>query len=209
MMQMIPGGGRVYVHVPGAFSDEKWIENYKKGRSFATNGPILKFSVDDKGPGEELRIPAADRRTTVMLSAQASSIVPMEKLEIIVNGSVVASIKPEQKQTALQVHYEMKVDHSFWAAALALGPAHRLVVNDAQVFVHSSPVYCYFGKSPIVSETDALFWLEWIERLITSIEEHGLFASAEKRDRVTELFRKAQEVYRRMCSSSKKQATVN
>ena len=39
----LPGADRVYVHIDGAFTYEKWIEGLKAGRTFVTNGPMLEF----------------------------------------------------------------------------------------------------------------------------------------------------------------------
>ena len=58
MMHWVPGGGRVYVKVPGDFSYQAWIDNYRKGRSFVTNGPYLTLRVNGKEPGEELQLSA-------------------------------------------------------------------------------------------------------------------------------------------------------
>ena len=47
----IPGGHRVYVYTGGPLDYSEWVDNYKKGRSFATNGPIVRFTVNGELPG--------------------------------------------------------------------------------------------------------------------------------------------------------------
>jgi hypothetical protein len=45
------GYNRVYVHVEGAFSYEKWWEGLRAGRSFVTNAPLPRVRVNVKLPG--------------------------------------------------------------------------------------------------------------------------------------------------------------
>ena len=197
VMHFVPGGGRVYVHVPGEFSYSKWIDNYKKGRSFATNGPMVDLSVNGKRPGAELRLDPDD--LTLKIVAEARSLVPLERMEVVANGKVVATITPEGAAGPdhhLRFEGDVKIDRSSWVAARVHGPGHRLVVNDPEAFAHTSPVYCIVGDEPIRSASDAAFWVDWIDELIDLVRKEGVFATAEKRDSVIDLFRRAQEVYR-------------
>src|SRR5262245_17316430 len=85
VMGTVPGAGRVYVHVPGAFSYDRWVESYKKGVSFATNGPALTFTVDGREPGAEIRVPAGRRTVSLRVKAAVETLVPADRLEIVVN----------------------------------------------------------------------------------------------------------------------------
>ena len=78
----------------------------------------------------------------------------------------------------------------------AIGPWHRLVLNDIQTFAHTSPVYVYLGEQPIRSATDAAFWVDWIDRLIARVNERNQFGKPEHKREVVDLFRRAQEIYR-------------
>ena len=49
-----PGGGRVYVHAGSELRYDEWVANYKRGRSFASNGPVIILTADGKEPGDEL-----------------------------------------------------------------------------------------------------------------------------------------------------------
>jgi hypothetical protein len=196
LMGTLPGAGRVYVQVPGAFSYDRWVEQYKKGVSFATNGPSLTFTVDGKLPGDEIRVPAGSSRVSLRVKAVVDTLVPADRLEIVVNGQVVATQAAPSSGTRWEIEREVPVERSSWIAARVLGPEHRLVINDAQAFAHSSPVYCYFGNQPIWSRQDAEFFVDWIDQLIASVEQRGVFRSPDRRDNVVQLFRKAQAIYR-------------
>ena len=48
----LPGSDRVYVHCgTGKFSYQNWIDNLRAGKSFVTNGPMLRFTAGGQEPG--------------------------------------------------------------------------------------------------------------------------------------------------------------
>jgi hypothetical protein len=146
--------------------------------------------------GGEIRFPAAGKKVEVRVKASVDTLVPVDRLEIVCNGQVVASQTSTAAGGRFEIDRVIPLEQSSWLAARALGPAHRLVLNDAQTFAHTSPVYCYLGSDPIWSPKDAAFWADWIDQLVASVEERGVFASPERRDTVIRLFRTAQDVYR-------------
>src|SRR5207253_5047397 len=53
------GLNRVYVNVPaGPLDIRTWLVSLKQGRTFATNGPLLRFTLGGRELGDELRLPA-------------------------------------------------------------------------------------------------------------------------------------------------------
>ncbi|MFB3905185.1 MAG: CehA/McbA family metallohydrolase [Acidobacteriota bacterium] len=197
MAYFVPGTQRVYVHVPGEFTYQRWIDNYRKGVSFATNGPILNFSVNGELPGADLRLSPQGGRANVHVKAEVESLVPIEKLEIVVNGVVVISEAIENLRSH-RIERDIPLERSGWVAARVWGPAHRLIPDDPQAFAHSSVVYCQLNDEPIGSPTDALFWADWIEQLMGRVRERGVFATPDRRESVIRLFSEAQAKYRKM-----------
>jgi hypothetical protein len=76
-------------------------------------------------------------------------------------------------------------------ALRALGPRHRLVLNDTMAFAHTSPVYVTVGGGPVRETEDIRFYRDWIERLIARTEKSTRFATEQRREEVLALFRKA------------------
>jgi len=179
-----PGGHRVYAHVPGGLRYEGWIASYKAGRTYASNGPMIFLSVDGHEPGSEIRLPGA---ATVKAKIEVQSHVPVEKIELIVNG------KPQAVQSGKMV--SLPIDRSAWIAARATGPWHRLILNDGYAFAHTSPVYVLVGGKPIWSTEDAQFWTSWIDKLIERTQQRGRFATEDRRREVVELFAKARQYF--------------
>ena len=188
----IPGGSRVYVYAGERLDYTTWIQNYKAGQSFATNGPILGFTVNGRRPGAELHLAQGQR---VKVEASAVSVAPMEKLEIVANGKVIASAGAEEHGTSVSLSEEIALDQSAWLAARIRGPYHRYVVNDAFLYAHSSPVYCYVDGKKISSREDGTFFVNWIDQLIRLVRERGRYESETQRGKVITLFEEARAYY--------------
>ncbi len=69
---------------------DRWLAGLKAGRSMATNGPILSFELAGLNPGGELELPAGSHR--LAFSGFMQSIVPVDHLEVVVNGEVVQNL---------------------------------------------------------------------------------------------------------------------
>jgi hypothetical protein len=76
------GMNRVYAWVPEwPLNIELWFEALKKGRTFATNGPLIEFTVAGQRVGEELKFDAAQEK--VPFTAKLRSIAPVDHLEVV------------------------------------------------------------------------------------------------------------------------------
>lgn len=195
MRHALPGASKVYVKTPAPLTYGKWLEGYKAGRTFVSNGPLLSLEVEGQGPGSEIELSAP---RAVRVTAKAQSIVPMTTLELIVNGEVAAKIDATEGGTRLEISRDLPIGKSSWVAARVWGPANRLVVNDAKAFAHTSPVYCYVGKQKIASAEDARVVTAWIDRVIQDLVASPRFASPERRAETISIFRKGRAYYAKM-----------
>jgi hypothetical protein len=187
-----PGGGRVYVHTGGKSLDyASWIRAYKQGRSFASNGPMIFLTVDGKEPGDELRFPPGPR--TVRVRASVRSLVPVDKVDVIVNGKVAAS-----RNGAGALDERIALEGPSWIALRAMGPWDRMILNDAGAFAHTSPVYVQIGAERLAVREDVRFYIDWMEKLIARTRERGRFSAAARREEVLALFERALEYYRKL-----------
>jgi hypothetical protein len=191
-----PGGGRVYVHSGSPLNYGEWVRAYKQGRSFASNGPVVSLTVDGKEPGEEVQFPAG-ARPRVRVKAQVETQLPLDRVEVVVNGKPVIT-REAAGRTRIDIDEEVALEGTSWIAARATGPWHRLVLNDAQTFAHTSPVYVRAGTRRLVVASDAAFYEEWVGKLIAQVNERGRFSRPEQRKEVMELFQRALEVYRQL-----------
>jgi hypothetical protein len=133
------GFGRVYVHQPNGFDYDGWVRGLRDGNSFVTTGPMLIVRLNDKPPGHTFR-QADVNPTEYRLTGTAESGRPLQRIEIVSNGEIISTIKPENRQTK-QGGYEtkldekLKIDKSSWVAVRCFEewPDKRIR------FAHSSP----------------------------------------------------------------------
>ena len=191
----LAGGNRVYVHSGERFDSAAWLDGFRRGRSFASNGPILRFTGNGKLPGEEIR---GNGPVQVLLRGEVTSQVPVDAVEVIVNGKAVRRFAAGQPFAET-----LQVPESSWIALRALGPRHRLVVNDTQTWAHTSPVYVTIGGRPVRLREDVRFYRAWVEKLIARTEKSGRFKHPQQKAEVLALFRQALDWYRQAEADSR------
>src|SRR5262249_43060989 len=76
------GYNRVYVHVDGEFSHEKWWRGLAAGQSFVTNGPLLQIQVSGKLPGHVFTA-TAGQDVALEVRGQVTTREPVSVVEII------------------------------------------------------------------------------------------------------------------------------
>src|SRR5262249_41824215 len=103
--------------------------------------------------------------------------------------------RPAYSTTKLEFTRRILIERSSWIALRALGPRHRLVLNDTMAFAHTSPVYVTVGGQPVRVADDVRFYREWVERLIGRTEKSERFEKPERKAEVLALFHKALSWY--------------
>ncbi len=158
MEATIPVGEyRTYARLDEEFTLDTWLSSVRAGRTFATSGPMLWFSVDGEEPGAVLSRPVG---ATVSVFARARSIFPIHVLQVIQGGEVVAEVGFERGSTELELRSEVEISAAGWLAARCAGPGYtpgaRHHDHDQRpVMAHTSPVYVETGEqSPRQAETD-------------------------------------------------------
>jgi hypothetical protein len=123
------GFGRVYVRVEGAFSYDRWIDGLKSGNSFVTTGPML--ITEQRRSGD-----------LVTVTGEYSSPHPLDRLEIIANGEVVAEFGPSAPKSASPAH------RFTFTSTVSLGDTSWVAVRAFENrpdgrprFAHTAPVH--------------------------------------------------------------------
>jgi hypothetical protein len=126
------GNARFYAFVDGPLSFDRWFAAVKAGRTFATTGPMLFLTVNGRLPGDSLEVPPGTR---VRITAEAlghERQVPLESLEIVAHGSVLAR-STGSGAARLAAEIEWPVEHGAWIAARAQAGTGQAA--------HTTPVY--------------------------------------------------------------------
>jgi hypothetical protein len=185
-----PGFGRTYARLP-RLSWNEVVNAYRNGRVFATNGPLLVMTADGKDSGEIIRLPNK-AAVTVGLEAFAQSAV--EQVEIVVNGQVARTMKPDQ--THFRESFPLELSQTSWLAARCTAKPNR----HFGCFAHTSPVYVEVGAAPMrPTDDDIRFFLAWIadyRRLLSRPEAiPPLLTSTACFPEVQEYLNRAEKVY--------------
>ena len=172
-----PGTDRTYVRVEGPLTVQSWLEGIRRQRTFGSTGPLLFLDVEGRGPGDEIALGAA-APATLEVRVELHSIAPIDSLEILVNGRVVAAVSPADPAAAV-LSAAVEIAGGGWIAARARGPSSRYV-SDSYAFAQTSPVYVVRGGRPWTSAADALFLAEAVEALRARLQNAGWRSEAER-----------------------------
>jgi hypothetical protein len=190
------GSARTYARVTGPVTYASWLEEIRKGHTFATDYPLLEFSVNDKLPGDALSLPAG--KVALKVKARAVSLEPYETLEIIYNGKVIRSAKPSGEHFAAAIDDTIEVDHGGWIAARAHGPKmlpYGATWWQMPVFAHSSPIYLDIPGRPAPAAESARLFLDQLSYLRRWADEQAHFPTPEDKQEALGWIKKAENVY--------------
>jgi len=169
------GTVRTYAQIEkGIFTYEAWKGAVRKGRTFATYGPLLEFWVDGKPMGSGFDLSSNGGTLDVQWHV-ATVTVPFTKVELVVNGETreVVSISPDQNDATGS--FSVKAGKSSWLALRVRGcyPDKR-----EAILAHSSPVMVNVEGTEFLSAADALTILEQIEGAMAFIDTIATKAQA-------------------------------
>jgi hypothetical protein len=137
---------RTYVRAPGALDYWAWCAGVKNGDTFVSSGPLLTLTVDGHSPGAVLVNRGGGR---LAVRADVRSIFPIDRLEVVCNGRVVASRVIAQPAERLELECELDVDADSWVAARCYAPGEGVArhhdVWRRPVMAHTSAVYIASG----------------------------------------------------------------
>jgi hypothetical protein len=151
------------------FSFANWARAVRAGNTFTTTGPLLLFQVEGRVPGEEIVLRAGG--ATLEARVEARSFVPFERVEIVFNGTVVASRERPGGARKLEWAERIQVPGPGWLAARCasrIGPATRFYTGTA---AHTSPVYVVVRGQELFSHPAAAYLLTLIEGAQTWVED--------------------------------------
>lgn len=184
------GYSRVYVQLDGAFSGPAWIEGLRRGRSFVTNGPMLLATVEERAPGHEFRQEQAESRA-YRVQGEVWSAIPMDRVEVIHQGRVIASLPAANEPTPEGVFHQrfehtVAVEQSSWIVLRCFA-----VDSDGRVrFAHTAPWHIQVQDQPVRPRSYEVQYL--IERMEHEIQRNqGLLM-----DEALDEYRQALRIYR-------------
>src|SRR5216684_8868946 len=112
------GFDRVYVWTPiWPLNLKEWLDGIKLGRTFATNGPLIEFTLGGQMVGSELKFDYP--QAAVPFTAKLRSIVPAGHLEIVCNGKVVKTLPTDAAKESADIKGSLALQESGWCVLRA------------------------------------------------------------------------------------------
>jgi Tol biopolymer transport system component len=194
------GLNRVYAEVPAApLKIEPWLESIKAGRTFATNGPLLRFSLGGVGIGGELRLQRkSSEKVEVRFSAEMNSIVPVDHLQIVCNGKVAREVALAGDHTSAHIADSLALDSSGWCVLRAFSDKAEYPILDLYPYATTSPVYVHMDGAPLRSTADAAYFVAWVDHLIAAAQGNSSWNTDAERESVLSLLREARARYAKL-----------
>lgn len=129
---------------PGESAWETWAAGVKRGDAVLSNGPLLDFTVNGRPLGTVIEWDG--KSTKVQGTATAVFHRPLDYLQIVANGKVIASKKGDGVKKELTLPFEAELTESTWIAALTESPKLR---DDIRIWAHTNPVYVLKNRQPV------------------------------------------------------------
>jgi hypothetical protein len=197
MSASIPAGAiRTYAYIKEKeFSFDRWAAAVRRGNTFMSSGPLLRFQVEGQEPGAEIQVNPGGGNVEFLLEAEC--FVPFHRLEVILNGRVVAARETSEGTRKLILRDKLQIERSGWLAGRC---ASKLTsAGSFKVAAHTSPVYLQVGSEKPFSTTAATYFLtlldgseSWVRTLATPPDQERL-------TRILKVFSDARELlHRRM-----------
>ncbi len=185
------GFSRVYVNQPDGFSYANWLKELKAGNSFVTTGPMLFVKVNGQNPGHTFT--QTKSKSEYHIQGSSESVVPLDRMEILMNGEVVKTLTPDNKSNGQggyrsAIDYRVTLEKSAWLAVRVFEQRPNKRIR----FAHSSPVFVEVAGQPLRPTREQI---DYITHQIESEIEHSkaVLSEAELNE-----YREALEIYRRI-----------
>ncbi|MDB6162211.1 MAG: hypothetical protein JWO04_5917 [Gammaproteobacteria bacterium] len=201
------GMNRVYALVPGpavpsgavtssavaATHESAWLDSLRHGHTLATNAPLLGLTVEGQPPGAEIQLnPGA---STLNYKGFLRSIVPIDHLELVVNGKVARTIRLGKGRTAADFEGSAKVTGNGWLLVRAWNDGAVPEVFDIYPYGTTNPVFFRTEGTATHCGPDADFFLKWLDRLQAAASVHQGYNTPAEREATLREISAAREVF--------------
>jgi len=197
------GMDRVYARVPsGPVKIESFMDALKSGKTVATNGPLLDFSLDSEKIGGEVKMVGAKN---VVFSASLRSIAPLDHLELVCYGAkavqrdggryFVQELKMNASRDEGEVRGEVAIEKSGWCLVRASSRKSEYPILDNYVYATTSPIYVTVdGKKP-TSHDDAEYFVTWMDRTMSMASKYAYWNSDAEKEFALQRLAEAKKIY--------------
>jgi Tol biopolymer transport system component len=196
------GMNRVYVLTDPADTPSaraaNWLSGLRAGRSMATNGPLLGLSIDGSPPGSEIlmQVTASDRHNESKLHYQGflRSPVPIDHLELVMNGNVVRTIHLKGKRTSADFEGTLQVAGTGWLLVRAWNETATPEILDLYPYATTNAIFFSHPHATTHCGKDADYFLTWLDRLESTASAHEGYNTPTEREATLKEIRAARAI---------------
>ena len=151
------GAGRVYAHVEGKLTFDKWVKSMANGRSYVSDGTLhlMDFYAVDMENGAKIQVGkdgselALSKGNKVSFHVNTAALMPSAgniNIELVVNGYPVdvKSISPDGSSRDIQ--FDLNIQKSSWVALRSFPHAH------------TNPIYFIIDEKPVRGPVESALW---------------------------------------------------
>jgi hypothetical protein len=179
------GYNRMYVHVDGEFSYEKWWEALSQGHVVVTNGPLIRPNVEGEMPGHVFRADAG-RQMDLEVGLTLSTRDRVAYLEIIKNGELAHQVRLDDWAKMGGKLPPLNFNESGWFVIRAVTD-----VPNTYRFATTGPYYVEIGDGPRISKSSAQFFLDWVSERANDLK----LDDADEREAILKYHRQARDFW--------------
>ena len=154
------GYNRVWVHCGDEFSWDKWHAGLRAGRTFVSNGPLLRCRANGQLPGHTFRTNPGDPPLRVQFDIKLDSRDPIASLELVRDGN----IEPLDRARPVAVQ------KSGWFLVRAIAD-----LTNTFRFASTAPWYVEINNQPApIPRESAQFFVDWSRQRIEHLNSTNL-----------------------------------
>jgi len=175
---------------------DSWFDSLKNGRTFATNGPLINFTLNGQIVGSELKLEKPQQE--IPFTARLRSIVPVDHLQVFCNEHVVKDLKLENSLYTADATGTIPLNASGWCVLRAWSDKAQYPVMDNYAYATTSPIYINVAGAKPRSPEDAKYFAAWIARTIEITTAYPDWNSVEEKELVLRRLNEAKQIYEKM-----------
>jgi hypothetical protein len=189
--------GMTFVYCGETESARSWAQHLKWGMSFITNGPLVFFRIEDRGPGQFVCFEGSSQRTVEVEAWALSENKPMTTLGLKKNGGsgFIHSVAADAGGKSAHFTTSVTVDKSSWFCVYAQDANSLEAVSGAIVVMLDRQL-------PVVDDNSNVSVQKVIQAVDAKIAQiQGLtFANQSEKDSVLNVFNRAKGFYESLLS---------
>jgi hypothetical protein len=189
---------RVYTDVGTTFSYDRWLAALRAGRTFITDGPVLKLQVAGHAPSHDV-LDFSALAGTVEVVVEWEGTLPVDRVEIVRDGAVAYAHLNADRALAGRLVTTLDVSEAGWIAARCWGSQRTSYAHP--LWAHTSPVYLRDRPVTAIVHAASTAFIEQIGRARDWIATRARFDEAAHRDRLFQLYEEGRAAFERLSRS--------